>query len=338
MKKTWTVVSGIMLSTALLFGCSNEGEIKNVTLTQQEQDAFMGMFLEKSNEEVEPAELVKLLNQNIEGLDEKKASDSVDALLYSVYQYKEDMNAVTKGLQPLLATYEEKGINLNEKEEIEKVDDKVVQAFLEQAQSRYLKVAKENAQYVVVADFDKVLSLYGKYMADDLKAMVEFSKAEFEVKYYDEGTQKMNLDVISDRIVLMENLSKEHPESYYANWFNQSKNFYYQLYFGMNGNAITKKDQTLLPEVESHFQSMLSKHEGTEFANNITLFFEEYKKNGNKVNDNVYVFLLDVTKKEHETISNNETGDKSSPESNQVKEAIKKAIEEKKSEKSEDKK
>lgn len=336
MKKTWKVVVGIALTTALLVGCSEEGDIKKVTLSKQEQQVFIEQFISKSEKSIEPSELVKELNDHIAGLDQKKASDSVDALLYSIYQYKNQMNDVIKGLQPTLKTYEEKGINFNKKADIEKIDDKILKAFLEEAKSRYLIIAKENDQYIVGADFDKVLSLYKPYMADDLKAMVQFSKEEFAVKYYDEKNQKMNFDVVADRILLMEGLAKKYPNSYYTPWFNQSKDFYYQLYFGMNGNSITKKDQTLLPDVEAHFKSMMEKHSGTDFSKNISLFFDEYKKNGNKLNDNVYVFLLDLTKKEHESLSQQATGKES--ETNQVKNAIKEAIENNKAGKSEDQK
>lgn len=331
MKKTWTALAGIALSTALLFGCSQEGEIdKNVSLSQTEQEVFVGTFIDKANQEnAEPSELAKELNKNIAGLEQKNASDSVDALLYSIYQHGKTMNQLGLGFNEQFAKYESEGIDLNNKEDIEKIDNTVVKEFIEQAQNRFLVIEKENEKYTLVADFATILSLYEPYMADDLKAMVKFSKDEFEVKVYDEKNQKMNFDVVAERIVLMEELVEKHPNSYYTGWFKTAKDMYYQLYFGMNGNSITNKDQTLLPEVETHFNNMLEKHKGTEFAKNISLFFDEYKKNGNKVNDNVYVFLLDMTNKEHETVSEQAT--ESTSESNQVKDAIKEAIEENKS-------
>lgn len=333
MKRKGKYLAGVMLATALLVGCSqDEGEIKDVTLTAEEQDQFIGQFLEKTSDPTtEPSKMVEELNQNIEGLDGKKASDSIDALLFMIYQHRDQMNSVVSGYTPIIDSYVADGLDMNSKEDIAKIDDKGLKAFMEQVKSRYLIVEKENEQYVLVADFEQVLVMYEDYINEDLKAMIKFSKEEFEVKYFDEEKQQMKFDLIAERIVLMEKLEKKFPESYYASWFSQSKYFYYQLYFGMNGNAITDKNQTLLPEVNANIQEMLKKYEGTNFATNITSFLTEYEKNGNKLNDSVYVFLLDLTQKEHQTISEDETAQEGTGNS-QVKDAIKEALEESKTE------
>jgi len=293
----------------LLFGCSAENDIKEVTLTKDQQAEFLESFLVKSDQEEEPTVLIKDLNNHVSGLSESIASESVHILLYTIYQYQEEMNEMAKGLQTAFERYSERGIDFNKEEDLEKVHDKVLKAFLEQTKDRSLTIKKENEQYVVMADYDKILSTYSPYIAKDLKAMIEFSKEESSVPYFNNTTQTLDLDIVASRIVKMEQLSKQHPDSYYVDWMNKSKAFYYKHYFGMNGTSISDSNQALLPDVKEHFTKMKEKHSELNFADDISRFFEEYEKNESKVNENVYVFLLDLTGREHESISQDNASD-----------------------------
>lgn len=343
-KRKVTMFASVALTTALLFGCSQEGEIKQVTLSEQEQVEFINTFLDDANNsKVEPSKLVEDLNKNIAGLTPKQASDAVDALLYSIYQFQDNMNGTIQGLQPTLTELDET-LDLNKQEDIDKIEDQVTKAFLQQAKDRLMKVQNDNGYYVVMADFETILNKYGSYINDDLKLMMEFSQKESETPYFSHETQKINYDVVAERILMMEEGIKEHPNSYYTEWMQKSKDFYYQHYFGLNGVSIANTDQKLLPEVEEKYKKILNEHKDSQLAKDITSFFEKYEESGQKVNGDVMVFLLELTNMEHQSVSeesaqqSEEGQQEGSSENSKAKEALRKAIEESesKSEKGQD--
>lgn len=328
MKKWWIALG--LTATIVVAGCSNtttEDLVKeNVTLTEQEQNEFMDSYFKNVTPDtaMEPSEMAIELNKNVSGLSEENASQAIDALIYVIYQKRDQMDGVAKGLSTTLASYEEKGLDLNDPSIIDSIEDPIAKSFLEQMHERFLLIDKKGEEYTVVSNFDVLLNQYGSFMAEDLKAMVEFSKDEYENPYLDEKSQAFNYKLIAERIVLMEKLKTKHSTSYYASWFEQSKNFYAQLYFGMSGNDITNNDDTIKEDVLKAYTDALSVHEGTEFAQSLAKVLDMYKAEGSKFTDNLYVYLLDVTKTEHESMESAETNESEVGE--KAKDTIKDAI------------
>lgn len=325
------LLMGLVLSTSLLFaGCSNDKPF-----TEEQQEAYMNEYMDLVVKPTEPQELMKKLDESIKRLDQEQASHAIDGLLYAMFQFIPDMNTKLQGLQSSLMKYDGK-VDFNKKEEVaEKVDDGTLKAFLDEVHSRLFVMAKENGQYIIHPNMNLIVEKYESYMTDDLKAMVMFSKSEYDKPMFDEEKQMFDLDLVVERILTLEKNIKKHEGSYYADGMNNSKNYYYQVYFGTNNEFLIDEKSVVLDEVMKSYQKVVKEHPDTQLAKDVQAFLAKLKETKNKVTDDVYVFLLDLTKAEVPTVTDEgkatteETGSAVQDQANdQIKDAIQEAIKE----------
>lgn len=314
------------MAILLLVGCGKK------EMTEKEEKAFMDKYMDMVVKPSEPKTLEKQLDENIEYLSQKNASDAVDGLLYSMYQFLPEMNQKAQGLQSVLEKYEDKKVNFNEKKDWKKIKDDTLKAFLGEVEKRHLLVKKENGTFVVKPNMDYVLKKYEKYMKDDLKAMVLFSKEEYDEPFVDENTQTLKLDVVANRILKLEKYENKYKGSYYAKGFNNSKMYYYQVYFGMNNQFVVDSNQVVLPEVRKHYEKVIREHPNTQLAKDLKAYLAKLKGTNYKLTDDVYAFLSDMIQPAYTSPNSaNNNKDKSSSNENkpvdETKKALKKAIE-----------
>jgi len=322
---------GLVLSATLLFaGCSNDKPF-----SEEQQETYMNEYMDLVVKPTEPKELMKKLDESIKKLDQEQASHAIDGLLYAMFQFMPDMSTKLQGLQSTLMKYEGEVDFNNEAEVKEKIDDATLKAFLEEVHSRYFRLAKENGQYVLHPNMDLIVDKFEPYMSEDLKAMVMFSKSEYDKAFFDEETQSFDLDLVVERILTLEENLKKHEGSYYVDGMSNSKNYYYQVYFGTNNEFLIDENSVVLKEVLEHYQKVVKEHADTQLAKDVQAFLDKLKETNNKVTDDVYVFLLDLTKADVPTVTEEgevvteEAGSTAQDQANdQIKDAIQEAIKE----------
>src|SRR5690606_15266598 len=94
-----------------------------------------------------------------------------------------------------------------------------------------------------------------------------------------------------------------HEGSYYVDGMNNSKNYYYQVYFGTNNEFLIDENKVILAEVLEHYQKVVKENPDTQLAKDVQAFLDKLKETENKVTDDVYVFLLDLTKADVPTVT-----------------------------------
>ncbi|WCF11691.1 hypothetical protein NDS46_30555 (plasmid) [Paenibacillus thiaminolyticus] len=312
------------LLIVLVSACSSS------TFTKEEEKKYMENYYELASKPSEPSLLIEELDKNIARLSSEESSNAVDALLYSMYQKQKELNDKISGLQDVMSSYQDDGINFNVSQSYSRIKDSTLKAFLGEIQKEKFLVINDNGGFTVVPNMGEILQKYEMYMTDALKDMILFSKSEYDKPFFDFEKEKFDLDVVVERILMMEEGLKKHFDSSYVNAFKESKAYYYQIYFGVNNGYMIDSQKNLLEEVLEHYQKTLKDHPNTQLANDLNAYLEKLKQSKNKMTDDVIVFLTDLTTAEVIEV-NSENDENISSNSDEAKRnAIQEAIQENK--------
>lgn len=314
---------GVMLLMALT-ACS-QGKF-----SEAEEKEFLDDYIDKAMEPIEPTELKALLDDNIEKLSQDGATDAVDGLLYNIYQKMSELNKNAQGFQMKFYNYEEEGVDFNNPEHLSNIEDTVLRTLIEEVQKNFLQIKKENDIYTILPNIDFVLEAYEEYIRDDLKAMIEFSKDEYERTILKENNE-FDLDLIAERILLLENNINKFKDSSYTSSFKDAKSYYYQVYFGVIHDYFKNSDNSLVEEVVSHYEKTAKEHGDTQFGKDTQSVLDKLKESNNVLTENVLAYLLELTEYETMDFSSEEGADQ------EVLDAINEAIEKNSNKKSEEK-
>lgn len=312
-----TVICFLLFS--LLVGCST-----NKPFTEDQATAFVDEISQMALEDGDIGALEKKIDEGIERLEKERASDVVNALLYAMHQKTSNFNTKMSGLQQIMMDYEQKNIDFNDSKAIEQIEDSTLKAFLQEMQKNHFKIKKEAGLYIANPDMEYVLNKYKTYMKDDLRTWAEFLNKEYQQSMFDEEKQQFDLDLVANRILELEKYIAQFPNSDFASGFKNSKAYYYQIYLGMNHEYMVDANKVMLNEVLDHYKKIIQEHPESQLAKDLTAYIEKLKAEGNKLTDNVYAFLADLTQietteKDSQAVNN---------ETNSIKEAIKEAIKE----------
>lgn len=325
LKKSLILIAGVVLLLSLV-GCkSNTNSVS--PFSKDEQESFMQSYMGLVTKPSEPEVLEEKMKGNIERLSKDEASNVVDGLLYAMYQKYTTINQKADGLQDTMKKYTDQGIDLGKAENLKSINDETLKAFLGEVQKNHYFIVKDNDKYVAQPDMAYMLQKYEQYMSDALKAMVLFSKEEYESGFFDEKTQKFDLDKITKRILMLEDNLNKYAGSYYEEPFKNSKAYYYQIYFGVNNDFLMDSKKVVLKDVLDHYEKTIAANPNSQLAKDLKAYMEQLKKSNNEVTANVLAYLADLTKVE-ESVTNQSSGSIGTDQ--QVKDAIKDALKENK--------
>lgn len=325
------VLMAIALSTVIaVTGCTKGEEKSNAKPFTKEQEAeYVKKFSKLVLKPSEPSVILKEMDKNIARLSKQEASNMVDGLLYVMHQQNPKMNTKIQGLQEELRELEKKNIDYNNPENIDKVEDETLKAFLKEVYSKKFVIDKIGEDFVAHPDIQFVIDKYGKYMNDDLRAVAEFSLEENKKPFFNKETNSFDMNIVVQRILKIEENMKKFPKSFYLPAMQNSKNYYYQVYFGTNNSFLVDKDKKVLPSVLEHYRDTVKKHPNSQLAKDIQKVLDKLKATDYKVTDDVYVFLLELTGTQTKDVKQ-DTSATEEKANEKVKEAIQKAIEENK--------
>lgn len=323
LKKSLILMVGVALLLSLV-GCKSNSTTPT-PFSKDEQDSFLQSYMSLVTKPSEPYVLEEKMNGNIERLSKEEASNAVDGLLYAMYQKYTTINQKAEGLQDVMKKYTDQGIDLGKSENLKSIDDDTLKAFLGEVQKAHYFIAKDNEKFVAQPDMGYMLQKYEPYMSDALKAMVLFSKEEYESGFFNEKAQKFDLDKITKRILMLEDDLTKYAGSYYEEPFKNSLTYYYQIYFGVNTDFLMDSKKFVLKEVLDQYEKTISANPNSQLAKDLKSYMEQLKKSNNEVTANVLAFLADLTKVE-ESATSKSSGTAQSSTDQAIKDAIKDAL------------
>jgi len=317
-------VATAMASLITLSACSEQAPKEK--FTEAEQKEFVDEFSAKVLGAEKPAIVHKELQASIERLPKTEASNAVDGLLYTMHQLTAETNTKLQGFQEALRELKNKNIDFNSVTGINKVKDETLRTLLEEADKQLFIIEEIGGQFIAYPDIEYILKEYENYMNEDLKAMSKFSLEENTQPFFNTEANAFNMDIVIQRINTIEKNMKKFPDSYYLDGMKKSKTYYYQIYFGTNNSFLVDANDTILPEIIEHYKKTAEKHPDAEIGKTTIQVLEKLKESKNVVTDDIYVFLLDVTGTETETINTEGTPEESTA-NEDINNAIQKALE-----------
>lgn len=300
-----------------LTACSGTGG--GGKFSSNEEEKYLNEYYDLAMKPEDPKVVIEKLDKNIARLSQEGASNAIDALIYNVYEKAPTLSEKMNGLQETMTKQAESGIDFNNPESYNKVNDPTLKAFLTEVKDQNMTVIKDVQGFTVVPDMGGLLTKYDSYMSEPLKQIVLFSKSEYEKQFFDINAQKFDLDVVVERILMMENAMKKYPDSHYLSAFAESKSYYYEIYFGNNSDYLIDSKKTVLPEVLEHYKKTVESHKGTQLATDVQSYLDKLKTTNNVVTDDVIVFVDGLTE--------NKVVDKSVEGSDKINDAVNSAIE-----------
>lgn len=295
-KQVIGIMAVSLASVAVVSGCTTDSNGTNVKkFTEKEQKEYMKKFSDKVVNAKNVNEIIEELDKNIDKVSKNEASTMVDGLLFVMHKNYTDMNNKIYGLQAELAELDKKGIDYNKTSDILKVEDAMTKAFLQEAIAQKYNIQKIGSEYYVKPNIKWVLDKYGKYMNEDLKAITEFTLEETTKAFYNADTQSFDLDTVVSRILKIEENMKKFPDSFYLESMKNSKEYYYQIYFGVNNQFLVDNNKKVKDSVLKHYQKTVEKYPNTQIGKDTKAVLEKLKTTNNVVTDDLFVYLLDLT-------------------------------------------
>lgn len=328
-KKQRNIIMALALTSVVaVAGCTKEEE-EIQKFSKEEEMAYVKTFAEKVLKPETPSVILAEVETNVQKLSKQEASNMVDGLLYSLHQKSPEMNGKIQGLQQAIRELEEKKIDYNDPKQLNKVEDETLKAFLKEAQSMKYVIQNVSGDYLARPDIAFVLETYGKYMNEDLRAMTKFSLEENENPFFNKEANSFDMNKVVERIMKIEKNIKKFPESFYQAGMQNSKNYYYQIYFGTNNSFLVDDKKVVLPVILEHYKQTATEHGDSQLGKDAQTVLDKLAQSKNIVTDDVYVYLLELTGTQAENV----TAEKELTEeraTEKVNEALQQAIEENK--------
>lgn len=293
MRKKFIAGVFLLMITVSSFGCSNK---TTTTLTEEEQSKIKTEILEYSvNGGDNIQELDGIIKNHIHLFPQKDKDEIIDTYVKNMFAFIDDLNTKlsTVGYE-LEDTVQEYKINLLDSSTFRKIPNShgTVRGFLEELHDRgfVLESDNDNKNYYISIDIQSVLDKYGSDMSDSLKKYLEFNAYEIEHKdFIDTDTESIDLDEVSNRIIMLEDgikIDKKQDYAFIDKW-TASLEYYYTLLFNLSHDYFIDDDNKFTEEILSKYKELSSKYKDTKMATDIQLALNILNKNDNKLDETV---------------------------------------------------
>lgn len=311
---------------------TNESVTKNKRpvkkFTKEEEEAFVEQFANKVLSSESSDLLIKELDENIAKLSQEEARQAVDGLMYVIYN---NFNTIklSQDFIDVAKSQMEKGVNINNIEELTEVEDQSFVNFIREMQGMGYYFQQIGDEVTIQIDYKKIKNKYSDYISLDLIDMLDYLYDEGLKSYLTKEGDKLNYDEVAKRILSAESFIEKYPESPYLDFFNESKHFYQQLYFGaLDMNYVFDENLVILDETLNHYESILNQHPDSELAKKITEYIDKLKEFDYKKTEDIQVFLLDFTNILYEDIDSEKDGTEKGLSADEINNNIKKVLKE----------
>src|SRR5690606_38834409 len=104
----------------------------------------------------------------------------------------------------------------------------------------------------------------------------------------------IDLEIVANRIIALEEMSRDYPESMYYKAFDQSRFYYYQFYFGLSGDFLFDSEGKIEDEVLDNYQETIAKYPDSQLAKDLEDYLAVLSENDNTLTNAVEIFLSDL--------------------------------------------
>lgn len=296
--------------------------------TKEEEEKFVKEFANKVLSLESTDLLIEDLDANIAKLSQDEARQAVDGLMYVIYN---NFNTIklSQDFIDVAKSQMEKGVNINNIEELTEVEDQSFVNFIREMQGMGYYFQQIGDEVTIQIDYKKIKNKYSDYISLDLIDMLDYLYDEGLKSYLTKEGDKLNYDEVAKRILSAESFIEKYPESPYLDFFNESKHFYQQLYFGaLDMNYVFDENLVILDETLNHYESILNQHPDSELAKKTTEYIDKLKEFDYKKTEDIQVFLLDFTNILYEDIGSEKDGTEKGLSADEINNNIKKVLKE----------
>lgn len=300
MKKIAAIL--IISLTFTLSGCINrQMQSAVIPFTEAEEKVFVDEFSKHVVvDKAMPEQLIQELGTNIQRLSQVERDNAVDGILYNSYILYNGFSANVSIFQDKLLTYHNQGVNLNDNTSVKKhIKEDDIRSFLTKLHNNlYILSLKEN-QIQLDFNFKTILDKYSAFISPYFIDYINFYKSEqdYPLKNSDES---YNLNEIVRRILATEEYLNRHKETVYASSINDSSVHYMQLYLGLTNDINTSsllfdENKKARQDIIQHYHETITKYPHSTVAQKLSAFIEKLEQTKYIQNDDINVFILDLT-------------------------------------------
>lgn len=282
--KKYVLLLAMIILCYSLYGCS-----------KLDEDEFMKNYTNLVVKITEPMKIEKELSKNIKLLSRDNASDSVDGLLYVIHQLLPEMNTKLEAMKPGLKQYLGSDFEFNSSVDIERMTDTTIRGFATQVNERFMLLEEYDGEYYIKVNYERILNQYKDYINDDLISLIEFHKKENMNDFFNTNENMFNLDIVTDRIIKIEEYIATYPDSVYVASMLDSRTYYYQVYFGMNNDFLLDNNNKVLSSTIEHYKITKDKYHNSTLAKHLKEYLTKLEKTNYYVTDSITLFLTDLT-------------------------------------------
>lgn len=257
--------------------------------------------------------LISDLDKNISKLTKDDSTRLVDALVYAMTQSTTKYSNEVAGLLTQYQDFSEqnKNFNYNSPKNLSRITDNTLKTLVQDIQNSHLRLdCYNNEEFLVHVDYEYILNKYEKYINDDLKALIVYSQKQDINQFYNSQKNQFDLDIVVSRIILAEQDMSKYSSSVYLSDFKNDRNYYLQVYFGVNNDHMYDNNKKILSNVLTHYTSTLKKYPKSTLASDIKEFETKLKKTKNIVTADIKVWLIQYTGYENSSTTSSSTSSK----------------------------
>lgn len=276
-----SVLVGVMTLTSVLVGCQS-----GKTISVDEQKKIVEQLNTMVAERKDSKELEAILDKNIKKMDKSTASDAINSFIYALYNENTDMISKMNYLEAELAEYvEANNIDILKKIDTKKMDDGLIKGLIQEVYANHLTFKNDGSRYFVVVDMQYVKNKYAKYMTDDLTAYTDFRIMEDSAIIFNGTTGTFDMAELTKRLIKIETESPKWQETVFKEQWNNSKEYYYAILFGINHSYFMdeKEPTKVKDDIILKYDEIIKNNGETEFGKELKEYVDIVKKSGNKI-------------------------------------------------------
>lgn len=253
------------------------------------------------------SDIEELYKKDLPKLDQKTATNYIDSLAYLVYINisKYDLSSAE---EELIAT----ACDDNGDYKASMMSDETLASKLEELQNIHAYVGYRNGGVVANVDYKYFIDTYGDYMKEDYKTIFTLYSKEQSEDYYDNTTKTYHMDVLVDRIKSLSSSISKFSDSELADVYQDSLDFYLQIYFGGYNNTPLFDENGVLNSYVKESYGACAKDDKNPISQNCLEILSLYEASEDKWSDDIEAYVYKISNHESDTNGDSENADDTS--------------------------
>lgn len=240
---------------------------------------------------------ISILNDEVSNTTQLKANSHVEALIHYL---REDITKKNKEYKEIVELAKGHNVNYDNMDSFFKSlnEESIVNKYNYLRNTfRIIKIPKGedgvNFLSYMEMDYSKMIEVYGKYLSDDLNALMNLENEEF-VYLGTTTSNEINYDKTLSNILLLEEFVLSYPKSIYFEGVKDNLIYHYQTYLGENNWGNIFINNSLSSNAKKHYSQTIELYPESMIAEKLVIYMEALKSEEYKKTPNIEVLLLDL--------------------------------------------